>query len=92
MYCTESTSKYFPHHLDRTKQLPKALGSQVTGPLVSGPLHVGILENGGTNPPPRAGALVGGFVPPFTSIPSWRGPFTSGPYLASRPPGKYFKY
>ena len=33
-----------------------------------------------------ASALVGGFVPPFRSIPSCRGPSTSGPYLASRAP------
>ena len=33
--------------------------------------------------------LLGGFAPPFWSIPSWRGPSTSVPYLTSRPPGKY---
>jgi hypothetical protein len=30
MHCTESTSKYFLHQTDRTKPLPKGLGSQVS--------------------------------------------------------------
>jgi hypothetical protein len=58
----------------------------------SGPLHVRILQNDGTNPPPWASTLVQGFVPPFWSISSWRGPSTLCPYLASRWPGKYFQH
>jgi hypothetical protein len=48
----------FPQQrLGQTEELLMGLGtSQITGPDVSGPLHVGMLQNGGTgtNPPTRA--------------------------------------
>ena len=52
---------------------------------VSGPLHVGILEMAAQTLPLRLCVAILEYT--FMA-----GPSTSGPYLASCPGGKYFKY